>query len=53
MEWEEHGELDAEAVKRRPDNISYLLSKCIVPAAAAKDANAGCGDIAQYSLSSP
>lgn len=34
MEWEEQGEWDAEAVQRRPDNISYPLLKCIVPTAA-------------------
>lgn len=34
MEWEEQGEWDAEAVQRRPDNISYPLVKCMVPSAA-------------------
>lgn len=31
MEWEEQGDQDAEAVQRRPDNMSYPLLKCIVP----------------------
>lgn len=41
MEWEEQGEWDAEAVQRRPDNISYPLWKCIVPTAAKMHTQAG------------
>ena len=41
MEWEEQGEWDAESVQRRPDNISYLLLKCIIPGAEKMHTQAG------------
>lgn len=50
MEWEEQGEWDAEAVQRRPDNISYLLLKCIIPTAANMHTQAG---VRQYTIFSP
>lgn len=50
MEWEEQGEQDAEAVQRRPDNISYPVLKCIV--LSYNDAHTGCCEMAHYILSS-
>lgn len=41
MEWEEHGEWDAEAVQRRPNNISYPFLKCFVPTTAKMHTQAG------------
>lgn len=49
MEWEEQGEQDAEAVQRRPDNISYPVLKCII--LFLTDAHTGCREMAHTTFS--